>query len=46
MAWTIIDPLIEYWDNHPATELPTYPAGSWGPEEANTLLDGDHARWR
>jgi glucose-6-phosphate 1-dehydrogenase len=46
MAWSIIDPLIEYWDNHPATELPSYPAGSWGPEEANNLLDGDQARWR
>jgi glucose-6-phosphate 1-dehydrogenase len=45
-AWSIIDPLLEYWDSHPATTLPTYPAGSWGPEEANKILDGDHTRWR
>ena len=46
MAWSIIDPILEYWDKHPATSLPTYPSGSDGPEEANKLLDGDHTRWR
>jgi len=46
MAWSIIDPVLEYWDQHPATTLPTYPAGSWGPAEAIKLLDGDHTRWR
>ena len=46
MAWNIIDPVLEYWDKHPATQLPTYPAGSWGPAEAIKLLDGDHTRWR
>lgn len=45
-AWSIIDPVLEYWDKHPDTSLPTYPAGSWGPEEANKLLEGDHTRWR
>jgi glucose-6-phosphate 1-dehydrogenase len=46
MAWEIIDPVLEYWDAHPDTSLPTYPAGSWGPKEADKLLDGDHTRWR
>jgi len=46
MAWAIIDPLLDYWAKHPATSLPTYPSGSWGPEEANKILDGDHTRWR
>jgi glucose-6-phosphate 1-dehydrogenase len=46
MAWSIIDPLLEYWDRHPATTLPTYPSGSWGPAEAAKILDGDHTRWR
>ena len=46
MAWNIIDPVLEYWDEHPQTSLPTYPAGSWGPKEADALLDGDHTRWR
>ena len=46
MAWEIIDPILDYWAEHPATSLPTYEAGSWGPAEADKLLDGDHTRWR
>ena len=46
MAWSIIDPVIDYWDKHPVASLPTYPAGSWGPAAAEQLLDGDNARWR
>ena len=45
-AWAIIDPVLKYWNEHSEKSLPTYPAGSWGPEEANKLLDGDHTRWR
>jgi len=46
MAWSIIDPILDYWEKHPVNSLPTYPAGSWGPQEANKILDGDHTRWR
>src|SRR2546423_2054017 len=46
MAWSIIDPLLDYWDKHPVDSLPTYTSGSWGPQEANKILDGDHTRWR
>jgi glucose-6-phosphate 1-dehydrogenase len=46
MAWAIIDPVLQYWEKHNDTPLPTYPAGSWGPKEADSLLDGDHTRWR
>jgi glucose-6-phosphate 1-dehydrogenase len=46
MAWEIIDPVLQYWDQHQDVPLPTYPAGSWGPKEADQLLDGDHTRWR
>jgi len=46
MAWSIIDPILEYWNEHPLDRVPTYPAGSAGPVEAIKLLDGDHTRWR
>jgi len=26
--------------------MPTYPAGSWGPAEADRLISLDGARWR
>jgi glucose-6-phosphate 1-dehydrogenase len=42
--WRICDPIVTAWAATPGP-LPTYEAGSQGPEEANSLLrDGD--RWR
>ncbi|HEX9483330.1 MAG TPA: glucose-6-phosphate dehydrogenase [Gemmatimonadaceae bacterium] len=45
-AWKIIDPLLQHWESHPASPMPTYPAGSWGPAEADRLISLDGARWR
>ena len=45
-AWKIIDPLLNYWDEHPASPMPTYPAGSWGPAESDRLISLDGFRWR
>ena len=45
-AWKIIDPLLKYWEQHSANPMPTYPAGSWGPAEADRLISLDGARWR
>jgi glucose-6-phosphate 1-dehydrogenase len=42
--WRIIDPILEAWEKDDAP-LPTYPAGSQGPEEANSILAPGH-RWR
>ena len=43
--WRICDPIVRRWENTPGP-LPTYDAGSQGPEAAaNELLDGDD-RWR
>ena len=45
-AWKIIDPLINYWESHAPSPMPTYAAGSWGPAEADRLISLDGARWR
>jgi glucose-6-phosphate 1-dehydrogenase len=42
--WRIIDPILERWGSEDGS-LPTYPAGSGGPVEANKLLLDDHV-WR
>jgi glucose-6-phosphate 1-dehydrogenase len=43
--WRVIDPILEAWEEDTDSPVPTYPAGSAGPEEADTLLEpGD--RWR
>ncbi|MEO7455528.1 MAG: glucose-6-phosphate dehydrogenase, partial [Gemmatimonadaceae bacterium] len=45
-AWKIIDPLLNFWEANKANPMPTYPAGSWGPAEADHLLALTGARWR
>jgi glucose-6-phosphate 1-dehydrogenase len=40
-AWGFITPLLEAWEQQP--NIPIYPAGSWGPTEADELLDA--RRW-
>jgi glucose-6-phosphate 1-dehydrogenase len=42
--WRICDPILQAWGSMDGA-LATYPAGSSGPEEANTLL-ADGQRWR
>ena len=44
-AWQFIDPIIDGWKNDPAIKIYGYPAGSWGPKEAVSLL-GFGMDWR
>jgi glucose-6-phosphate 1-dehydrogenase len=45
-AWAFIDPIEEAWSGHDAPPLYLYPAGSWGPDEADELLARDGRSWR
>jgi len=45
-AWQVVEPLIQFWDQHPPEHMPTYAAGSWGPVEAGELVKAFGARWR
>ncbi|MFE3326300.1 glucose-6-phosphate dehydrogenase [Streptomyces sp. NPDC059176] len=44
LSWRILDPIEEFWDKHgrPAQ----YPAGTWGPAEADEMLARDGRSWR
>jgi glucose-6-phosphate 1-dehydrogenase len=44
-AWRIVDPLLQAWENDDAP-LAKYEAGTWGPEEADRLIEADGRRWR
>jgi glucose-6-phosphate 1-dehydrogenase len=44
-GWRIINPLLDLWKALPAREFPNYPAGSWGPKEADHLLEKDGHQW-
>src|SRR6202142_514691 len=45
-AWAAVQPILDVWNALPAREFPNYPAGSWGPEQANELLRRDGREWR
>jgi len=45
-AWSFIDTIENAWSGEDAPALTFYPAGSWGPEEADELLARDGRTWR
>ena len=46
-AWAFIDPIENAWSSKKnPPELCFYPAGSWGPDEADELLARDGRAWR
>ncbi len=46
VAWRLIDPILQGWEIQNTPPLIIYPVGSWGPGEAEQLLDRDGSRWR
>jgi len=44
-AWAWLDPLLQRWAKDPRPPH-FHSAGTWGPEEADTLIEGDGRRWR
>ena len=44
-AWRVVDPLIKAWKGETGP-LPSYPAGSWGPAQADRLFTTPDRGWR
>jgi glucose-6-phosphate 1-dehydrogenase len=44
-AWAIVDPILERWESVPPLDFPNYPAGTWGPEDAEVLIGQDERTW-
>ena len=45
-AWRLLDPVLEGWEAQADTPMVVYPVDSWGPEEADKLLERDGRSWR
>ncbi len=45
-SWSVIAPALEQWQKAPEPSFPNYQAGSWGPGEADELIEQDGRRWR
>jgi glucose-6-phosphate 1-dehydrogenase len=45
-AWKFIQPVQSAWANNPGIKVYGYPAGTWGPEVSNELIEGCGLTWR
>lgn len=46
-SWRLLTPVLEAWDAPALPEaIPLYEAGTWGPVEAEFLLNRDYRNWR
>lgn len=45
-SWKFITPILNYWAENPAKNFPNYPAGTWGPEESEKMLEKTHRHWK
>jgi glucose-6-phosphate 1-dehydrogenase len=45
-GWSVVSPLLDVWKALPPRSFPNYAAGSWGPKEADELLERDGRGWR
>src|SRR3977135_43599 len=44
-AWALVNPILDYFESH-KPKFPNYAAGTWGPKEADELLERDGRHWR
>jgi glucose-6-phosphate 1-dehydrogenase len=46
VAWGVVQPVIDVWSALTPRNFPNYAAGSWGPKEADELIERDSRHWR
>src|SRR5579862_1348477 len=45
-GWCVVSPLLDVWKALPPRNFPNYASGTWGPKEADDLLERDGRHWR
>jgi glucose-6-phosphate 1-dehydrogenase len=45
-GWNVVSPVMDVWKALPPRNFPNYASGTWGPKEADELLERDGRRWR
>jgi glucose-6-phosphate 1-dehydrogenase len=45
-GWYVVSPALDVWKALPPRNFPNYAAGTWGPKEADELLERDGRHWR
>ena len=45
LAWKLVDPILQSWETDQQPDLAYYDQNSWGPKEADELLEKDGREW-
>lgn len=45
LAWQLLSPVLQEWQTQSSDSIPIYPAGSWGPQIADKLLQELGHQW-
>ena len=45
-GWSVVSPILDVWKALPPRSFPNYAAGTWGPKDAEALLENDGRHWR
>ena len=43
--WSLVDPINERWESKPFEGFPNYASNTWGPPEADQLLEREGRKW-
>jgi glucose-6-phosphate 1-dehydrogenase len=46
LSWELLEPVLQAWGKGDPRKFPNYEAGTWGPAEADTLLEREGRTWR
>jgi glucose-6-phosphate 1-dehydrogenase len=44
-SWSVVEPILDVWKALPPRGFPNYAAGTWGPKDADKLLNRDGRHW-
>jgi glucose-6-phosphate 1-dehydrogenase len=45
LSWELMEPILDHWREQRGEGLTFYPAGTWGPAEADALIERDGRSW-
>lgn len=45
-SWRLFTPVLNYWDEDKNPPFPNYASGTWGPKEADELINRSGRQWR
>ena len=45
-SWSVVTPVLDVWEALRPRTFPNYAAGTWGPKDADQLMERDGRAWR